>query len=148
MINGQLTSLAYAFRWHARRTNSETCYLAVSHHENYKRLPAFWSKTEELASTDNRSQNYEVLTLPGLLDRIEFLLDSAYFFICGEVYKQVIGLPMCFVPTGLMASMVCFTYEISYTARVLYRLLKEGGYARVRSRPRARLFRRSATTLH
>lgn len=85
-ILGQLTQLlTYAFRRQARRTTSETCYLAVPHHENYKRLPVFWSRSkpepenEELVSTDKRGQNYEVLTLSGLLDRIKFLLDSAYF---------------------------------------------------------------------
>ena len=80
-ILGQLTQLlTYAFRRQARRTTSETCYLAVPHHENYKRLPAFWSRSkpenEELVSTDKRGQNYEVLTLSGLLDRIRFLIDS------------------------------------------------------------------------
>ena len=150
MINGQLTHLwltrfagtldgriarPIPRRIASRELQTPTCVLVQDGRISVNRQPQ-----PELRSLD----------APGLIGphRIPTRLGVLLYLRRSLQYKQVIGLPMCFVPTGLMASMVCFTYEISYTARVLYRLLKEGGYARVRSRPRARLFRHSATTLH
>ena len=71
---------------------------------------------------DKRNKQYTLLSLSSLLDRIKFLLDSTYIYFGGEVFKQVIGLPMGLVPAGIMASLTCFTYEIAYAERVLDRL--------------------------
>ena len=65
------------------------------------------------------------MDLAGLLERIHWLVDNSYMYWGGEVFHQQIGVAMGLIPAGLIATIVCFTYEIEFLRRCLARLNSE-----------------------
>ena len=112
--------LAHAFRFHAAKAHRRSAFLAVPHHHLYKRVACFWTYTGTLS--DAHQKTHTVLNLEGLIERLDFVVRNSYVFWGGEVFHQQIGVAMGLIPAGLIATIVCFTYEIEFLSRCLDRL--------------------------
>ena len=72
--------------------------------------------------TKFHEKTHTVLNLEGLIERLDFVVRNSYVFWGGEVFHQQIGVAMGLIPAGLIATVVCFTYEIEFLSRCLDRL--------------------------
>ena len=125
ILDARTDIITYAFRSQSVRRARQSgepasdVFLAAPHHHLYKIIPARWVSSRKLSDKD--AKNLAIITLEGLLDRIHFLVTNAYVTFGGEIFHQQIGVAMGLIPAGLIATLVCFHYEIRFLKRCLTR---------------------------
>jgi hypothetical protein len=109
--------ITYAF--HAEFTRSGKQFIAVPHHHLCKTLPSVWIPSSTLPQDLAAGGNYSVVSLEGLLRRVYFLIDNAYFSFGKEIRRLAVGVAMGLGPASILANATCFYYEMQFLNRVL-----------------------------
>jgi hypothetical protein len=117
MMKTALTDLiTYAFR--AEFIRSKNRFIAVPHHHLCKIFESVWIPNNTLPGHLS-AENYAAMSLDGLLQRLCFLIDNAYFTFGGEIKRLAIGVAMGLGPAAILANATCFFYEIQFLKRVI-----------------------------
>ena len=91
-------------------------------HQMYKVLTLAFGKSDSLYVSDKtamwsrprKTDNFHKLTKLELMEMIKFVVSNTYFQFRGQVFKQVIGIPMGTDCTPWLANLTLFDYEFVF----------------------------------